>query len=206
MACSSTWREPSLLPPGDPDGQNWSARGNLLIPVRDADGALIGAQSIGPDGFKAFARGGRLSGGRHLIGDLARSDVVLIAEGYATAAKLHEATGLPVVVAFTAGNLEAAARSLHERYPDKRLVVAGDNDHHKERETGPDGGPRRNVGREKAEQAAAAVGGFALIPRFAPDDAGTDWNDLADKAPGRIPGAAAGRARRGRAPLSGSAA
>ena len=50
-----------VLPPDDPDGQKWSARGNLLVPVRDADGALIGAQSIGPDGFKAFARGGRLS-------------------------------------------------------------------------------------------------------------------------------------------------
>jgi putative DNA primase/helicase len=100
-----------------------------------------------------------------------------------TAAKLHEATGLPVIVAFTAGNLEAVARSLHERYPDKRLVVAGDNDHHKERETGPDGRSRRNVGREKAEQAAVAVGGFALIPRFASDDVGTDWNDLAEQRP-----------------------
>ena len=175
-----------VLPPGDPEGQRWSARGALLIPVRDMDGALIGAQSVGPDGFKAFARGGRLNGGGHLLGDLSRRDMVLIAEGYATAATLHEATGLPVMVAFTAGNLKAVARGLHERWPDKRIVVAGDNDHRRERETVPDGRPKRNVGREKAEAAAAAVGGFALIPRFAPDDAGSDWNDLAEKGPNEL--------------------
>jgi hypothetical protein len=36
-----------VLPPDDPDGQNWSARGNLLVPVRDADGALIGRRASG---------------------------------------------------------------------------------------------------------------------------------------------------------------
>jgi phage/plasmid primase-like uncharacterized protein len=31
----------------------------------------------------------------------------------------------------------------------------------------------------KAEEAAAAVGGFTLLPGFAVRDAGSDWNDLA---------------------------
>ena len=109
----------------------------------------------------------------------AAGDVVVVAEGYATAATLHEATGLPVAAAFNAGNLKPAAEGLRERYLDKKIVVAGDNDHHREREIDERTGlPKKNVGREKAEQAAAAVGGYALIPRFDADDPGTDWNDL----------------------------
>ena len=37
-----------------------------------------------------------------LVALLSLAEGVLIAEGYATAATLHEATGLPVAVAFTA--------------------------------------------------------------------------------------------------------
>ena len=43
--------------------------------------------------------------------------IALIAEGYATAASLHEATGLPVIVAFDAGNLLPVAQAIHKRYP-----------------------------------------------------------------------------------------
>ena len=35
------------------------------------------------------------------------------------------------------------------------------------------------MGREKAEETAAAIGGFALLPTFAENDLGTDWNDVA---------------------------
>jgi len=41
-----------------------------------------------------------------------------------------------------------------------------------------------NVGRTKAEEAAAAIGGKALFPVFPDGVKGTDWNDLA-KAVGR---------------------
>jgi phage/plasmid primase-like uncharacterized protein len=103
----------------------------------------------------------------------------MLAEGYSTAATLHEATGLPVAVAFHAGNLEPVAVAYRDRFPDLRIYIAGDNDHRAERELGADGKPRENVGREKAETAAAAVGGVAMVPSFDPDDEGSDWNDLA---------------------------
>jgi putative DNA primase/helicase len=44
---------------------------------------------------------------------------------------------------------------------------------------GADGRPKANVGRLKAEIAAAAVGGVTLIPPFEPNQLGSDWNDLA---------------------------
>ncbi|WP_188052143.1 toprim domain-containing protein [Azospirillum sp. Sh1] len=94
-----------------------------------------------------------------------------MAEGYATAATLHRETGL--AVAFNAGNLGPVAEALRQPYPEKPLVIAGDNDHAKERQGKP------NVGREKAEEEAARVGGTVLLPTFRPEDRGTDWNDLA---------------------------
>ena len=163
---------------GREDAQKWSAKGNLLIPVRDIDGQLLGAQTIDAQGRKFFPRGSRLAGGMHLIGT-PDGETIVIVEGYATGATIHEATRLAVVVAFNAGNLETVALAVREAHPDARIIVAGDNDHHKPRELGPDGMPKANVGRAAAEAAATAIGGFALLPTFAPDDANTDWNDLA---------------------------
>ena len=57
-------------------------------------------------GFLAGRPGQRK--GAFLIGN---PDRVLLAEGYATAASLHEATGLPVAVAFDAGNLMPVAQT-----------------------------------------------------------------------------------------------
>jgi putative DNA primase/helicase len=163
---------------GREHAQKWSAKGALIIPIRDIDGRLVGAQSIDAAGRKSFARGSRLAGGMHRLG-APNGEMIVIAEGYATGATIHEATDLPIVVAFNAGNLQAVALAVRGLQPNARIIVAGDNDHQKPRTFDADGRPKPNVGRVAAEQAAAAVGGFALLPTFAPDDPGTDWNDLA---------------------------
>ena len=48
---------------------------------------------------KDFLKGGSTQGAHFVIGDLLASDTVIIAEGYATAATLHEATGHAAVMA-----------------------------------------------------------------------------------------------------------
>ena len=154
----------------DETAQHWSNNGELLIPVVDIDGQLWAAQSIDDTGRKSFPRGSKLQGGHHLIGDAGESDEILIAEGYATGATLHELTGLPVAVAFHAGNLPAVAEAFREKYPQAILILAGDNDHSK-----PNG---KNVGRLKSQEAAQKVGGHTLLPDFGKNDSGTDWNDL----------------------------
>ncbi|PZR46002.1 MULTISPECIES: DUF5710 domain-containing protein [Burkholderiaceae] len=106
----------------------------LVIPGRDTDDQFLTAQVIGPDGFKMFVRDARKKGAFHLIGvrrtrDLANAPAVLFVEGYATGASLHEATGLPVVVAFDAGNLVEIARLFAAFLPANRpKIVCGDND------------------------------------------------------------------------------
>ena len=98
---------------------------------------------------------------------------MLIAEGYATAATLHELSGKVTIAAFNAGNLVHVAETYRRLYPDRAIYIAGDNDHRREAHG------NRMSGVKKAEQCfAAAIDGFALLPNFAEDDLGSDWNDL----------------------------
>lgn len=98
----------------------------IAIPIRDATGKVWSYQRIYNDGTKYFMAGGRIRGCYHLLAKKAvkDTDLVVIAEGYATACTIHEQTGLPVAVAFFAGNLKAVCDSL----PFANLLVAADND------------------------------------------------------------------------------
>lgn len=133
------------------------SRGALVVPVRRlSDDVLVSLQFINPDGSKKFLTGGEKKGCGHVLGHIEPTLPLLVAEGYATAATLHEATGFPVVVAFDAGNLHPVAHALRSRYPDIEIVIAGDDDRFT------DGNP----GRTKAMAAAEAVMGLAIFPVF----------------------------------------
>jgi len=170
-----------LYPPEDGRPGHAYSAGDLLVPVCGQDGALWTLQAIREDGRKGIGKGGRLAGGSFTIGGLDQAGPLVVAEGFATGATLHELTGQPVVIAFNAGNLGKVAEAYRARFPDRPLVIAGDNDHQAPRQLGPDGQPRKNVGAEKAREAAAAVQGFALLPAFDETSRGTDWNDLAQQ-------------------------
>lgn len=108
------------------------ARGTVVVPVRVATGALVGLQFIAPDGGKIFLTGTPKKGAFHFIGnyqpEASGTNLILLAEGYATAATVHMATGLPVAVAFDAGNLMPVVQALRALYPDARFVLCGDDD------------------------------------------------------------------------------
>ena len=131
----------------------------------DVEQRLHGIQYISKGGVKSFLPGTAKRGHFHALRCLTL-DVVLVAEGYATAATVYEATGLPSVCAFDAGNLEPVCRAIHAVYHPPRIVVCGDNDRFT---TG-------NPGRTAALRAAKAVGGVAVVPEFG-DEEGSDWND-----------------------------
>lgn len=161
-------------------GTRTLADGALLVPLRDAAGELWNVQRVAPrrpdEGpEKLFIKGARKSGLWHLIGTPpAPGAWLMLAEGYATAASVHEATGRPVALAFDCGNLRHVAQALRVAFPGARLAVAGDDDRPTVQRTG------KNPGREAAEAVAREHGGAALLPTFAaegPADA-TDWNDL----------------------------
>ena len=166
-----------------------SVAGQLFVPVADETGKLTSLQFIRQDGTKMFMPEGKVEGGHYVIGDAGKGGPVLIAEGFATAATLHEMTGLPAIVAFNAGNLRPVAEAYRALDPTRAIYIAGDDDKHREAERDRQGRPKVNVGRVKAEEAAAAIGGQAVFPIFPDNTPGTDWNDLA-KGQGRAQAAA----------------
>lgn len=191
LKCSASGEHDYLTRKGiGPHGVKFSPQGALVIPMLDPVGRIHGLQFIlsrkahakriertGRD--KEFWPAGLAKRGHfHLIG--MPGPVCLACEGYATGATLHQATGLPVVVAFDAGNLTPALEALAKRYKSTRWLVCADDDAFS------DGNP----GVSAASTAAMAVSGAMLVPKFADEAARqaahaangrklTDFNDLA---------------------------
>ncbi|TVQ32332.1 MAG: toprim domain-containing protein [Geminicoccaceae bacterium] len=140
--------------------------GLLLVPLADAAGRLWNVQTIGPDGTKLFRRHGRVAGMFATIGDPATASTLVICEGWATAATIHEATGLPTLAAMNASSLEPVAKMTRRQWPGSTLVIAADNDH----------GTAGNPGLSKARAAAVATGALVVQPPTMPGV--TDFNDL----------------------------
>lgn len=174
---SSVWREWSQAEPASPKhpyavrkGVSVSGlrqRGNLLlVPLSDVEGRVWNLQRIAPDGTKRFAKGGRITGLFKWVGPWLPVSAIFVAEGWATAATLSEATGLPVLAAMNRGNLEAVAKVARRKWPEQQLVIAADNDHQ----------TPSNPGLTDAKHAALATGALLVCP---PTRAGvTDFNDL----------------------------
>ena len=147
-----------------------SLEGKLIVPMRDIDGKLWSIQTIDADGTKSFHKNGRVEGMHAIVGGALTPDSpIIIAEGFATAQTVSRAANLPVIAAFNAGNIAPVAQLYRDRFPERSVIIAGDNDHSKNAD--------QNVGRRKSEEAAVSVAGYTLLPDFAPDDRGTDWND-----------------------------
>lgn len=171
-------------------GVRYLADGTLLVPMRNAAGELHNVQRIAASRPtpEQEARGllekrffaGRKAGLLHWLGDPAGAALLCLAEGYATAASVHAATGLPVAVCFDAGNLVTVAKELQPLFPGAAFLACGDDDLATAERTG------KNPGRLAAAQVVRAMrkAGAATGEVF-PDAAGTgakDFNDLAAAA------------------------
>lgn len=151
--------------------------GTTCLPAQDVDGKVWTMQYIQPDGTKRFASGGKKEGCFHPVGgsrgmdEVLKAPAIVIAEGYATAASLAKELGFATIAAFDSGNVVHVAEAFREKYPEKPILIAGDDDRHLP----------TNPGRTKAEAAAEKVGGLAVFPIFTPEEKGrefTDFNDL----------------------------
>ena len=153
-----------------PHGARVAGDGRLVIPLR-AEGALHSLQFIDDDGNKRFLSGGRVAGCYYSIGTTKGAAALCIAEGFATAASIHEATGHPVAAAMNCGNLEPVALALRAKVPQLPLILCADDD------AATDGNP----GLTRATATARTVGGLVAVPDFSADrpEGATDFNDLA---------------------------
>ena len=192
---TSPYLERKGFAPGRLYGARISARSsNLVIPLLNAKGAVQGLQVIYHDPAtkrrkgrdKDFAPPGLVKAGHwYQMGSPHAGGVLLLCEGFATGASLHEATALPVVVAFDANNLLPVAKAIASRYRGSKVLICADDDYL----TVP------NTGLVKATDAALALGDQArvVLPNFAVPTLGaapivrsddkahkgpTDFNDL----------------------------
>lgn len=137
------------------------ANGELLVPMYGDDGFLWNLQRIKSDGEKRFLKGGRVDDLFTFIGDVTpRTREAVIVEGYATGDSVHQATGLSVIVAFTAKNMIRVARLFHQHRPDVAYTIFGDDD----RATALKGPHFKNPGREAATAAANEIGARLVFP------------------------------------------
>ena len=135
-----------------------NGKGNLLVPIFDISGKLWNMQEIHADGFKPYLPGGRVNDCFYIIGEItAENQIVCIAEGYATAASIFEATGYTTVVAFQSGNIDKVGIAIRSKYPNLQLVYCTDDDSHS---NPPD------AGLKAANKAVAATGGIIVLPNF----------------------------------------
>ena len=145
--------------------------GTLLVPAYGDFNAIperpISLQLIKPDGTKRFLKDGKVQGNFCVIGMPETSDTIYVTEGFATGATVHEATGLPVVVAFSTGNLMEVCQKVKTRFPEKPIIIATDNDLETESKTG------QNPGVSAAESVAKKLSIEYVV---CPVD--SDFNDL----------------------------
>lgn len=162
-------------------GLKFSDSGCAYVPMLDANGTVHGLQILLPKGHPRIEKTGRnkdfwpagLVKKGHWFQLGAVRDIVLIAEGYATAASIFEATGLPVAVAFDAGNLLPVAEAIKKRHRAAKVLICADDDFKSE----------GNPGMSAASATALAVNGAVVAPVFSIDrEVGkkglTDFNDL----------------------------
>jgi putative DNA primase/helicase len=147
--------------------------GELVVPLRDSAGFLHSLQFIAADGVKNYLFCGRVSGCFHMIGG-EPNGALYVAEGYATAASIFEATGIATAVGLSSGNLPPVAKSLRAKFPDARIVICADDD---ARTPG-------NPGLRDGRKAAQDIGAFLAVPDFGQNrpDRVSDFNDLCQVA------------------------
>ncbi len=142
--------------------------GALALPLRDASGELHSLQFISRDGEKRFLSGGRIAGCCFTLADKPDGPLV-IAEGYATGASVHEATRFATVCAMNCGNLPAVAEALRAKWPAREIIIAADCDQW----------TAGNPGLKKATEAAKSIGARLAVPQFSDTTTKpTDFNDL----------------------------
>ena len=152
------------------NGLKADERGNVVIPLFNADGEFRTLERIWSDGSKHLEKDGQAWGSFFVVGgQLKDGDNLLYAEGYATAASISEAINQPVIMTVNAGNMVEVAGRLKDTFPNSTHYFLADNDIYKD----------ENVGLEKATEAAELTAGHVLVAAFSnPKEGLTDYNDL----------------------------
>lgn len=146
-----------------PHGAKITTDGRLMIPLMDEAGEIRSIQYISHSGEKLYHSGAPTRGTFFQIGDAEGPGPIYIAEGFATAATVHETMRRPCVAAFSASALVSVTGIIRTFYgKQQEIVIVADND-------------QSQVGQRYAEQASAKYGARMVMP----PEIGQDANDYA---------------------------
>ena len=133
-------------------GARVTGDGRLIVPLFDQAGNLSSLQYIAADGGKLYHSGAQTGSRFWQVGTTDEPGTLYVAEGFATAATIHEVTNRPCVVAYSASNLVPVTgilREIHGAAQD--IVIVADHD-------------ASGVGQRYAEQASAKHGARMVMP------------------------------------------
>ena len=134
----------------EPHGARLTGDGRLIVPLFAEDGTLSSLQYIS-EKEKKYHPGGTTKSCSWTLGEVTPGPI-FVAEGYATAATIHEVSNRPCVVAYSANNLPVIVGQLREAHGQtQEIVIVADND-------------ESRVGRNKADEASAKYGGRIVMP------------------------------------------
>ena len=150
----------------------------LAVPLYNINGIFRSLQWIYEDGTKRFeyetsTKGVFLPLGFNIIEnefDKGNEKPIIIGEGIATVITIYSLLDYkyPCVAAMNCGNLLEVARNLKERYPNRKIIIAADND------IKTDGNP----GLTAANEAKEKLDLYGVIyPKIEGYQDGSDWND-----------------------------
>ena len=153
---------------------------DLVVPFSNAEGQIRSYQRIPPTGGKdaRILKNSEKTGNWFTFGSPQNGKPVLFAEGYSTAASIHEATGLPVLMTVDAGNMIAVAENARSVWPDSQFIFCADNDHQLKNQLT---GEPENKGILSATRAAELTNGEVIAPAFTQVEIEqnlTDFNDM----------------------------
>ncbi|MBR0035645.1 MAG: AAA family ATPase [Synergistaceae bacterium] len=155
----------------------------LAVPLRNIDGQLISIQWISENGDKTFFKDAGLGNAFWCIWfynvDENYKGPILIGEGFATMAKVHELTGKPCVAAMSCFRLEKIAGIFREKYPEAKIIIIADNDHETERRTGSNPGMTYAKIVCNSKKGGKPLADDMSYPPFQAEEAGSDWDDYA---------------------------
>ena len=133
-------------------GARVTGDGRLVVPLFDFEGSLSSLQYIDAEGGKLYHPGGATGGMSWQLGTTDEPSTIYMAEGFATAATIHQVTNRPVVIAYSASNLVPVLAALRVRLgATQDIVIVADND-------------KSGVGQRYAEQACAKHGARLVMP------------------------------------------
>ncbi|WP_171091404.1 VapE domain-containing protein [Usitatibacter rugosus] len=107
-------------------GARVNATGWLVVPYHNRERQLQTLQYIAADGTKRFLAGAKAKGSVCIVGELSGAHTVCVAEGFATACAINEASGMPVLVSGSRVTMPEGALIARHFAPNAAIVIFAD--------------------------------------------------------------------------------